>query len=175
MTDKPADMGKDGKAYKLTLKQEGAAQALFEHDGNQSAAYRAYYDTEGMQDSTIHEEACRLFATPKVAARVKELQEAHSKRHRVSRDSLTAQLSEDRALARDRGQTGAAVQATMGQAKLHGFLVDKHLDVTPLEQMTDAELETEIARLDHEIEQEKAAQRIAEQPSETLPASKLTH
>ena len=45
-------------------------------------------------------------------------------------------------------QADAAVQATMGLAKLHGLLVDRHEDISrSYDNMTKAEIEAEIARL----------------------------
>ena len=49
------------------------------------------------------------------------------------------------------GQAGAAVQAVMGEAKLHGHLVDKHEDVTPLDEMPKAELAAHLAELDRKL------------------------
>lgn len=60
-----------------------------------------------------------------VAARVKELQEAGAERALVTIDSLTDELEEARAIAVAEKQSSAAVAATMGKAKLHGYLVDK--------------------------------------------------
>ena len=53
------------------------------------------------------------------------MQEANAQRHNVTIDSITAQLDEDRALARNEKQASAAITATMGKAKLHGLVSDK--------------------------------------------------
>lgn len=44
---------------------------------------------------------------------------------RVTVESITAQLDEDRDLAQRVEQPGAAIQATVAKAKLHGLLVDR--------------------------------------------------
>lgn len=46
-------------------------------------------------------------------------------RHRVTIDTITEMLREDRQLAHTVAQSGAAVSASMGLAKLHGLIVDK--------------------------------------------------
>ncbi len=167
-------MGKDGKDYPLTQKQEAACQALLETD-TQSDAFRASRDTGNMTDKQIHEEASKLFAKPKVRQRVKELQAQARERHEVTVDGLTADLRDLLRLAHSKGQTGAGVQAVATMGKLHGLMIDRHQDMTPLEEMTDAELEERIAQLDREIAEETAAQRMARGTKESPPASKLTH
>jgi phage terminase small subunit len=108
----------------LTPKQEAFCQKYIEL-GNASEAYRQSYDAENMLDKTIWEEASRTLADHKVAARIVHLQEEHRERHRVTVDSLTAELQESRLLATNDKQHSAAIAATMGKAKLHGHLVEK--------------------------------------------------
>ena len=60
--------------------------------------------------------------------------------------------------AHDKGQMGPAVQAIMGKAKLHGLIIDKQ-DVktrSSLDEMTDAELDAYIARLEEEAASREA-------------------
>ena len=75
-------MGKDkGKGYlrvvgkedRLTAKQEAFAMQVAK-GAVLSDAYRECYSAEGMRDSTIWSEACKLAQNPKVATRVKALQ-----------------------------------------------------------------------------------------------------
>ena len=56
--------------YKLTGKQSAFVQAVLK-GANQSDAYRLAYNAENMRDSTIWNEASKLFANPKVSARIK--------------------------------------------------------------------------------------------------------
>lgn len=109
---------------KLTLKQDAFCLAYIE-TGNASEAYRRAYNAENMKPETINVKASELLSSGKISVRVAELQAAHQRRHNVTVDTLTAQLIEDRALARKNDQASAAIQATMGMAKLHGFLIDR--------------------------------------------------
>ncbi len=108
----------------LTPKQERFCQKYIE-TGNASEAYRQAYDAENMSNEAIKVEACRLLQNPNVSLTVLNLQEEHRDRHRVTVSSLTAELDEDRELARQINQPSAAISAVMGKAKLHGYLVDK--------------------------------------------------
>jgi len=74
-------------AQELTPKQETAAQE-YVACGDKSEAYRRAYDTSGMKPATINRAAFELFDNPKVAARVKSLQERHLKRHDTSVDRI---------------------------------------------------------------------------------------
>ena len=76
----------------LTPKQEAAAQAYVER-GDKTDAYRSAYDTSGMKPETVNRAAFELFENPKIAARVKELREAHLKRHNVTVDRVLAEYA----------------------------------------------------------------------------------
>jgi len=67
----------------------------------------------------------RRAAYSKTALRVIELQEEHRERHNVTVDTITAELDENRTLALECDQPGAATAATMGKAKIHGLVTDK--------------------------------------------------
>lgn len=114
-----------GMSDELTVKQENACQAFIENKGNRSDAYRTAYHTENMLEKTVWEEACRLFKTPIVAARVVELLEEHRERHNVTVDSLTEELDQAWYIASLTLQPGAMTGATMGKAKIHGMIIDK--------------------------------------------------
>jgi hypothetical protein len=58
----------------LTKRQSEYAQ-LASEGANQSYAYRAAYNTSGMQAKTVWEDASRLRKNPKVVARIDQLQE----------------------------------------------------------------------------------------------------
>ena len=123
----------------LTPKQEAAAQAFVEC-GDKSEAYRRAYDTSNMKPETVNREAFRLFENPKIATRVKELQAIQMERHNVTVDSLTRELEESRADARQDKQHSAAISATLGKARLHGLLTEKLKVTHDYEEMTDDEL-----------------------------------
>lgn len=68
--------------------------------------------------------ATRLKANESVVARVSELQQKVAKKVEVTVESLAIELEEARSLALVEKQTSAAVQATMGKAKLFGLGVE---------------------------------------------------
>ncbi len=108
----------------LTPKQEAFVMAYVE-TGNASEAYRRAYNAENMKPETIHVKACELLKSGKVAARVAELQAEHRVRHRVTVDSILAELQVSRAMALDQDNPSAATQASMGKAKVAGLLEKK--------------------------------------------------
>ena len=73
-------------------------------------------------------------------------------------ETITRQLHEDRRLAHETKQANAAVQATMGLAKLHGLMVDKYEDVSrSYANMTEAEIVARIAKLERQLAEAKPA------------------
>lgn len=76
----------------LTGKQERFVQKFIELD-NASEAYRQSYEASGMCPEAIHVEACRLLQNPKVALRVKELQDLQLRRHMVTADRIVAEYA----------------------------------------------------------------------------------
>lgn len=108
----------------LTPKQEAFAQAYVE-TGNASEAYRRAYDAENMAPQTIKVKACELLAKGNVAVTVAALMAEHRDRHKFTIDDMIAQIDEDRTFARELEAPAAATTASMGKAKLLGFLTDK--------------------------------------------------
>jgi phage terminase small subunit len=116
-------MPENGKS--LTPKQQAFAQHYVE-TGNAAAAYRkAYTVSDTTKPTSIWVNASKVLASTKVALRVKELQAEHAKRHEVTVDTLTSELDDALALAKENKQASAAVQAIMSKAKLHGLIVEK--------------------------------------------------
>lgn len=82
---------------KLTVKQEAYCQlrASGKH-ATQTAAYRLAYDCRGMASTSIHVEACKLEADPRIARRIeaiKEEKEAYSSlNHEQIRAHVVARL-----------------------------------------------------------------------------------
>ncbi len=110
---------------KLTPKQEEFARVYVE-TSNASEAYRQAYDVgENTKPSTVWDMASKALAVPLVTHRVMMLQKAAQERTLVTLESLTAELNEDRALARENLQSSAAISAVMGKAKVNGLLVEK--------------------------------------------------
>lgn len=110
----------------LTPKQEAFALAYVE-TGNASEAYRRAYDAGGMKPASINRKAKELLDNGKIAARVRTLQSDAEQRHKITIDDLIAELEEARNCAKglDKPQTATMVAATMGKAKLLGFLDTK--------------------------------------------------
>lgn len=136
-------------ADKLTPKQERFCQKYIEL-GNATEAYYAAYDAQGSKPITANRRAKELLDNSKIAARVRELQKMHLQRHIVSVDSITQELEEARKSALSERQPSAAVQASMGKAKLHGLILER-ADLTvrkPISEMTDEELHEGIAQVE---------------------------
>ena len=79
------------KGNTLTIKQENFCQEYVKH-GNASLAYRLSYDCSKMKDETIWQNACRLNANSKVAARIKELRLLYSARFAAEKETAVKAL-----------------------------------------------------------------------------------
>ena len=136
MTDRPT----------LTPKQTRFCEEyVVDHNATQ-AAIRAGYSV-----NSAKEQGYRLLTKDHVQKRVTELHGTHSEQLETTIEGLTLGLREAGKLAHGQGQAGAAVQAVMGEAKLHGLLVDKHEDVTQPDDMSPAELTEHLAELDRKL------------------------
>lgn len=111
----------------LTAKQEAFCLSVASGK-SQSEAYRLHYNCLNMKAESVHRKATELMDNGKVTARIAELQAAAVKRHEITVDDLIAELEEARDLAKGlpTPQVSAAVAATMGKAKMLGFLVERH-------------------------------------------------
>lgn len=83
------------------------------------------YDAKNMQPGTVWTQACLLLQNQKVADRVQALRAKLAEKHEVTLLSISLELEEARQLAMETSQTSAAVSASMGKAKLHGFLRER--------------------------------------------------
>jgi phage terminase small subunit len=112
-------------------KHEAFAQAIAKGCRNREAYTGAGYRVKS--DAVADAAAARLLADVRVASRVRELQAASAEEAIVTAVDLSEQLEEIRVKALAAGQMGAAAQAVMGRAKLHGLIIDKAevKDVTP--------------------------------------------
>ena len=109
---------------KLTPKQEKFCQVYIE-TGNASEAYRQAYNASRTKPEVVAVKASQMLANGKVAVRIDALRALHQKRHEITVDDLVAELEEARKLAFETEKAAAAVQATMGKAKLLGLVVEK--------------------------------------------------
>jgi phage terminase small subunit len=134
----------------LTEKQEKFAKEYILNLGNATAAYRAAYDTENMQESTIWTEACLLKQNQKVAKRIEELQQIQLEGYKIAKDYLAkelVQIVEESKRLKIEGE-GKDTKITlpdpelrrktiMDIAKLYGHLIDKKEDVTDYSKLLD--------------------------------------
>lgn len=109
---------------KLTPKQEKFCQVYIE-TGNASEAYRQAYNASRTKPEVVAVKASQMLANGKVAVRIDALRALHQKRHEITVDDLVAELEEARKLAFETEKAAAAVQATMGKAKLLGLVIEK--------------------------------------------------
>ncbi len=112
----------------MTPKREAFCLAYVE-TGNSSEAYRRAFDAKSSKPETIHKRASELLANGEVAGRVAELKAAHVERHNLTVDDIKTMLLEDRKFARELEAPAAAISASMGLAKLYGYLTEK-VDMT---------------------------------------------
>lgn len=143
----------------LTQKQKAFAQKYLEC-GCASKAYRHAYNTKRMKPETVHVEACKLLANPKVATRIDQLQEAAQKRNEITFDRMLQMFIEDRDLARQNNQTAAAISADNAIAKMLGFMTEK--SEVKIEQTVEVthrqeEVKQDVMRILSEIESKKTA------------------
>ena len=135
--------GASGRAASgLTVKQEAFAEALANGATN-AEAYRTAYNADGMAQTTIHQEGCKLAQHPKVAERVEELLRA-----KQAQKQLVAARAEDRiwkqvwgVLEADSTPAAVKVSAAALAAKLAGMVTDK----VQVETGTVADIERELA------------------------------
>lgn len=111
-------------AQTLTPKQEAFAQAYVE-TGNASEAYRRAYDASKTKPNVVNVKASEMLSNGKVAVRIEQLRAAILERHEFTIANMVSQLDEDRTFARECEAPAPAVTASMGKAKLLGFLTDK--------------------------------------------------
>ena len=95
----------------------------------------------------------RLTKNDEIRRRIDELKERGAARAEVSVASLLSELEEARLLALKRGQASAAVQCSMGKAKITGHIIDRREvgDAGAFDGMTDEELISAAARKAREL------------------------
>ena len=109
---------------RLTAKQEDFCRKFMELK-SASEAYRAAYSAENSKKETVHRCATALLDNPKVAARLDELRAQADKHVEITLGEVSGALREALTMALERGQTGSAVAAANGLAKLGGLIVDQ--------------------------------------------------
>lgn len=106
----------------LTPKQE-AFCAIYMETSNASEAYRQAYDCENANSASVNRMAKEMLDNPKIASRLAELRAPIIEKAQLTVMDLLRELEEARqvALGAETPQTGPAVSATMGKAKLLGL------------------------------------------------------
>lgn len=123
---------------------ENSRHEIFAQELAKGATADEAYQLAGYSENRGN--ATRLKANESVLKRVAELKEAAAVRARKSMDDILEQLDDDRKFAREMEAPSAAIQATMGQAKLLGY--DKQLiehtgkDGGPIETADLSDMET---------------------------------
>jgi phage terminase small subunit len=95
----------------------------------------------------------RLMNNEAIRGRIDELLARGAERAEVTVASLLEELEVARQLAMQKGQASAAVQATMGKAKLTGLIVDRREvgSAGEFDHLTDEELVAEATRMAREL------------------------
>lgn len=77
----------------LTAKQEAFVKAYLSNGRNASAAYREAYKTDGMLESSINVEACKLLQNPKISQRLGVVIERAAEKTNVSTERVLSELT----------------------------------------------------------------------------------
>lgn len=134
--------GGDTTGGRLSAKQEGFVKSIVVDGCDNVTAYERNYSTTRMSRKTMYEEGCRLFANPKVAAKIAEL------KRRV--DTATVHTAASLRLHIEKGLFDLSENADTDQARLRayellgksekvGFFLDRSTDV-PAETLTEEEV-----------------------------------
>ena len=108
----------------LTKKQEDFVSEIIK-GATKLDAYRAAYNAAGMSDNACNREAWVLMENPKVAQRIKELQDKGQKQTLVTVELVTQMYLNSYKKAVEAKQHGSAVAAVTGLCKVHGLIVDR--------------------------------------------------
>lgn len=81
------------KRHERTYNQTREFCNYYIESGNTSDAYRRAYSCEKMKDKQVWEESCKLLSNPKVAQRVKELQEEQKNKSDITKERILQELS----------------------------------------------------------------------------------
>ncbi len=130
----------------MTPKQERFVQEYTIDSNATQAAIRAGYSAK-----SAYVQGPRLLENVGVAAAIRAAQAEHRERTKVTVESLTEKLRAAYDVAEQNGQSASMVQASMGLAKLHGYLVDRVEQTTKAaDNMTPDEVKAEIEQMRRE-------------------------
>ncbi len=152
-TKKAAPRRRPARA-KLTRNEIMFAQEYI-RTGDQSYAYRLVYADsipDDLSRGAVTNRAWRLATTPTVKSYINKLRRRAMERAQVSVESLTVELDQDRAAAREAGQYGAAIRAVEQKAKLHKLLIErKDITLTALNEFPESLLDQMIEQAQEEL------------------------
>ena len=134
-----------GREDRLTAKQEAIAKQV-SGGAVLSDAYRECYSAEGMRDSTIWSEACKLAQNPKVSTRVKAIQaEMEEDRRTIARrreEFVLKRLAEE---AEQAETDGARVRALELLGKTVSMFTDR-IEQTDTTERSASDIEADLRR-----------------------------
>jgi len=134
-----------GKEDRLTAKQEAFAKQVA-GGAILSEAYRECYSAEGMRDSTIWSEACKLAQNPKVSTRVKALQAENEASQRTRDQRLREHVLKRLMEEADRAETdGARVRSLELLGKTVSMFADR-IEQTDTTERSASDIEADLRR-----------------------------
>jgi phage terminase small subunit len=111
-----------------------------------SDAYRAAYNTQNMQASTIHTQSCMLFNDPKVTDRIKQInREMDEKRRMMAASDAALALRVLREMAEKADTDASRIRAAELLAKAGGVFTEQ-VEITDKTERNEAEVEQAIAQ-----------------------------
>lgn len=134
-----------GRKKEVTLKNERFLQNLISgRFDTQVDAYIDGYELPHSDDKEVRRNRSRecstILAKPHVRNRYNELKEQVTERSIVTKESITAELDENRLVAKTAEQAAAMNQATIAKAKMWGVMTDRVDHTSSDGSMTPADL-----------------------------------
>tara|TARA_R100001440_G_scaffold18019_1_gene30332 strand:+ start:2633 stop:3100 length:468 start_codon:yes stop_codon:yes gene_type:complete len=134
-----------GREDRLTAKQEAFAKQVA-GGAILSDAYRECYAAEGMRDSTIWSEACKLAQNPKVSTRVKAIQAENEASQRTRDQRLREHVLKRLMEEADRAETdGARVRSLELLGKTVSMFADR-IEQTDTTERSASDIEADLRR-----------------------------
>jgi hypothetical protein len=138
--------GGDTTGGRLSAKQEGFVKSIVVDGCDNVTAYERNYSTKNMSRKTMYEEGCRLFANPKVAAKIAELKRRVDTATVHSAASLRLHIEKglfDLTEKADTDQARLRAYELLGKSEKVGFFLDRATDV-PAETLTEEEIREQL-------------------------------
>ena len=117
--------GKDGKEYRLTIKQQNFIDRYLENGGNATEAYKHAYNSNSLSENGVTVNAHKVLYNTNVQLRLDEIKARNARKLDITLASLTAQMLEATEMAKSQGKSGEYGLNVERLAKLTGNWVDK--------------------------------------------------